>query len=75
VSDAPNVEPSGFEAAGPKRRRGAQPGNRLAQTHGGRARELNALKARVRTIVREANAALAALRASRAKEEQASLRR
>ena len=45
-----------------KRRRGAQPGNRLAQTHGRRARELKALKARVRAIIREANVALAAYR-------------
>jgi len=46
-----------------KRRRGAQPGNRLALKHGARAREINALKARVRAIVREANVALAAYRA------------
>jgi hypothetical protein len=74
---APDVEtrlrPAGFGEASPtsphrtgappaKRQRGAQPGNRLALKHGARAREINALKARVRAIVREANVALAAYR-------------
>ena len=47
-----------------KRRRGAQPGNRLAQTHGARSREMNALRLWARALIRGANAALAAHKAA-----------
>jgi hypothetical protein len=46
-------------------RRGAPPGNRNAQTHGVRAREMEAMRKYARDLIRASNAALAAFHAER----------
>jgi hypothetical protein len=61
----PDIDHATIEPAPAKRRRGAQPGNRLALKHGRYGGEFTAFKARVRTLVRDVNATLAQLKAAR----------
>jgi hypothetical protein len=54
-----------------RRRRGAQPGNRLALKHGAYGGEMIAFKARTRALIRQVNATLAQLKAARRAERAA----
>jgi hypothetical protein len=72
MTDTPDIEPfptgrrRGLPAVAGRRRRGAQPGNRLALKHGAYGGEMLAFKARARALIREVNATLAQLKAARA---------
>jgi hypothetical protein len=64
MKHAPDIE-RGTGPEPPRRRRGAQPGNRLAFKHGRYRGEMIVFKARVRTLMREINATLAQVKAER----------
>jgi hypothetical protein len=60
MKDTPDID-----AQPARRRRGAQPGNKLALKHGGYGGEMLAFKARTRALIREVHGTLAALKAAR----------
>lgn len=71
MKDAPDIECITIEPPRPRRRRGAQPGNRLALKHGAYGAEMTAFKARARALIRTVNATLAQFKAARRVERAA----